>query len=500
MLKKFSRIIMNNIGLKLLALFLSIALWMVVINIDDPSVRKSMTISVTLKNQEYITDMGKYMDILGESNTVTFFYTTKRSVWEGISGTDFLATADLEKIEAKSNGGYRVPVTVTAIRNTNQITIETKQLYLDVALEDLGKKQFQIKANTAGSVADGCALGMVEIESTNVVQVSGPVSVVNAIDSVVATINVDAMSTDITDNVVPVFYDANGEVIDTTKLEKSVETVKINAQILNTKEVPLVLSSIGTPAEGYQLAEISSNPTMVRVKGAAATLNTLDKIVIPAEVLDLTDAATNIEKTIDISTYLPSGVSLVISSDAKVNIAAKIEKVETKEYRVPISNITAEGLTSGYQISYTERFVTVSVTARKSAISALKASDMKGVVWVGNLKEGTHLAEVIFELDGEVYEAAEAYTEVEIVALEVENPPEEDNSETETPEDNTENTESTENSTEAGTNNTEDSETEEENTETVSTETTSTEIVSTETVSTEVTGDEDASEGTSETE
>ena len=80
MLKTLGRKLMNNIGLKLLALFLAVALWMVVVNIDDPSVRKSMTISVSLKNQDYITEMGKYLDILGESNTVTFYYTTKRSV------------------------------------------------------------------------------------------------------------------------------------------------------------------------------------------------------------------------------------------------------------------------------------------------------------------------------------------------------------------------------------------------------------------------------------
>ena len=59
---------------------------------------------------------------------------------------------------------------------------------------------------------------------------------VNQIDTVVATINVDGMSTDITDRVTPVFYDAQGEVVDTTKLTLSVSTVNISAQILNTKD------------------------------------------------------------------------------------------------------------------------------------------------------------------------------------------------------------------------------------------------------------------------
>ena len=414
MLKTLGKKLMNNFGLKLLAILLAIVLWMVVINIDDPAVRKTMTLSVTMKNQDYITEMGKYMDILGDSNTVTFMYTTKRGIWENISSTDFSATADLKKIEAKENGTYRVPVIVSPIRNASQITIESKQLYLEVTLEDLGKKQFQIKANTSGTVADGCALGNVTIDNANVVQVSGPVSLVNAIDSVVATVNVDGMSADITDNVVPVFYDVNGEVIDTTKLEKSIDTVNITAQILNTKDIPLELSYMGEPEAGYCLTEVLSNPKTVRVKGTAATLNTLDRVVVPAEVLDLTGVTSDVEKTIDISTYLPEGVSLVISSDAKVNITAKIEERETKEFRIPISNITAAGLKTGYQLAYAEKYLNVSIRAGRTALGYLNSANITGTIDVENLKEGTHTVTVILELDRTIYEISDVVTEISI--------------------------------------------------------------------------------------
>ena len=414
MLKTLGKKLMNNFGLKLLAILLAIVLWMVVINIDDPVVRKTMTLSVTMKNQDYITEMGKYMDILGDSNTVTFTYTTKRGIWENISSTDFSATADLKKIEAKDNGTYSVPVIVSAIRNASQITIESKQLYLEVTLEDLGKKQFQIKANTSGTVADGCALGNVTIDNANVVQVSGPVSLVNAIDSVVATVNVDGMSADITDNVVPVFYDVNGEVIDTTKLEKSIDTVNITAQILNTKDIPLELSYMGEPEAGYCLTEVLSNPKTVRVKGTAATLNTLDRVVVPAEVLDLTGVTSDVEKTIDISTYLPEGVSLVISSDAKVNITAKIEEMETKEFRIPISNITAAGLKTGYQLAYAEKYLNVSIRAGRTALGYLNSANITGTIDVENLKEGTHTVTVILELDRTIYEISDVVTEISI--------------------------------------------------------------------------------------
>ena len=424
MLRILGRKLTNNIGLKLLALLLSTVLWMVVVNTEDPVVRKSMTVSVTMKNQEYITDMGKYMDVLNEGNTITFSYTTKRSVWEGISKTDFSAIADMEKIEAKGNGGYRVPVNVSANRNINQITIENKQLYLDVALEDLGKQQFQIKANTIGTVAGGCALGNVYIDNTNVVQVSGPMSVVSRIDSVIANINVEGMSTDITDNVIPVFYDINGEVIDTTKLYMSVNYVRITAEILNTKDVPLVLSTTGTPKEGYQLVDVSCAPKMVRIKGVPAVLNTLDEIKIPAEVLDISGATATIEKTIDISTYLEEGVSLVISSDAKVNVKAEIEPVEMKEYKIPVSNLLAEKLKSGYLLSYPDQFVYVSVIAGKRAHADLKPVAMKGIIDVSNLNEGEHVVEIKFDLDESVYHVDSAFVTIQIEKEEREPEPE----------------------------------------------------------------------------
>lgn len=464
MLKTLGKRLMNNIGLKLLALFLAVGLWMAVVNIDNPVVRKTMTVSVTMKNQDYITSMGKYLDTLGDSNTITFSYTTTRSVWQNISASDFSATADLQKIEAKESGDYRVPVNVVATRNASQITIETKQIYLDVALEDLAKHQFQIKANTSGTVAAGCALGAVELDSANVIQVSGPASVINRIDTVVATVNVEGMSTDVTDYAVPVFYDVNGEVIDTTKLEKSVENVKITAQILDTKDVQLMLSTMGNVADGYQLVDVYCNPIAVRVKGLSSTLNTLDRIVIPAEVLDLTGATKTIEKTIDISSYLPNGVSLVISSDAKVNVTAEIEKIETKEFRVPVANIASTGMKAGYQLSYTERYLTVYVSAGKTALGHLNVADIKGIINVENLGEGLHLVAVDFPLDDTVYVVSDVLAEIQLVSTEIDAG---NNSETETdtekPDDSVESGSSdagnSEVATERGTETTEDSET-----------------------------------------
>lgn len=52
--------------------------------------------------------------------------------------------------------------------------------------------------------------------SPNILKVTGPESVVNQIDHVEATIDVTGASADLTDSVVPVVYNANGEAVDTS--------------------------------------------------------------------------------------------------------------------------------------------------------------------------------------------------------------------------------------------------------------------------------------------
>lgn len=143
MLKNLAKKLTNNLGLKVLAVLFAIALWIVVVNIDDPVKPAQYTISVTQDNMDYLTSNGKYSETLGGKNTVTFTASAKRSILEKLSNTDFTAVADMEKIEyVEGDGVCRVPITITCSKyNSNTVTISSKQQYLDVTVEDLGNVQ-----------------------------------------------------------------------------------------------------------------------------------------------------------------------------------------------------------------------------------------------------------------------------------------------------------------------------------------------------------------------
>ncbi|MCI5920217.1 MAG: CdaR family protein [Roseburia sp.] len=406
MLKKLGKILTNNFGLKILAILFAMILWLVVVNIDDPTRTKPFTTNVTLENSDYITGtLEKYYEVTNDSTTVTFSVSAKRSILEKLSSTAFSASADMERIEYNDKAKtYQIPITISVNGySASQVAVVSRTQYVTVDLEELTTKKVMITANTEGEVADGCAIGDVSIDTTNVVNVSGPKSIVSKINSAVATINVDGMTDDITDNVIPVLYDADGNVIDTTKLKLSIDVVTVTAKILGTKEVELAVDTMGEPADGYEVTGTEFSPGTVKIKGTASVLNAVTKIEIPVEVLDISGATSDFVKEIDVTSYLPDGVSLVDKSENKVTVTVHVEEVVTKDFDVPVSNLSITNVASNYNAAFEVETVKITVSGLASDMNRLNVANISGTVDVSGLGKGVHMAQVSWNLDDSIY-------------------------------------------------------------------------------------------------
>lgn len=401
---KILKTLTKNLGFKILAVVFAFILWLVVYNTDDPTVTVSYTTNVTVENASAVTEMNKCYEVLNGTNTVTFAVTAKRSVLNKLEDTDFTAVADMNRMIVNEEGDEaNVPIEIISKRSNSSLKYNGKNKYLQVSLEDLMKRRFIITADTSGKVADGYALGEVTVTNPNVLNVSGPASIVNKIDSVVATIDVEGMSMNLSDNVIPALYDADGQEIDTTKLKLSNTTVTISAKILSVKEIPLVFSTTGVPYGDYRVVEISSKPETVKVKGSSTILNPLSSLTIPGDVLNVSGAREDITTTIDISEYLPDGVELVNASDATVTVTVRIEAYESKKFNLNTSKITVNGLDTDYDLSFEQSAVAVTVSGLKNNLNTLTVSQLSASIDVTDLGVGTHQVNLELSLDEDNY-------------------------------------------------------------------------------------------------
>ncbi len=391
---KIKRIFLENWGLKLLAVLFSIVLWLVVVNVDDPTQTKTFTTNVTVVNAEVLTDAGRYYEIPEGGSTVSFRVTARRSVMERLTGADFTATADMNYLEDDS----RVPVTITVNNNNSGITVSAKRLYLQVKIGNKMTIKHDVDVETTGNPAEGCVVDKAEATPANI-SVSGPEDIISTIARVVAYVDIDGANEDSDTTATLHFLDKSGNEIDQSRLEIDREMVRVHIDISNLKTVPIKVETTGTLPDGVYLDSVTVDPETVQITGEADVLNEITEITINGSALDLSKITANMTTTVDLNTYLPSGVKIADSNQTQATVKVTVSGDETKTYRVPTANLTIRNLADGSKATFETTTVDVKITGKASDLAELAADAITGSVDASGLGEGSHAVSVNLDLD-----------------------------------------------------------------------------------------------------
>ncbi|MCR4694922.1 MAG: hypothetical protein K5773_06340 [Pseudobutyrivibrio sp.] len=373
----------KDIGLKILAVIFAFFLWLIVVNIDDPPQTRTFTAVVTVQNEDVLTKAGKLYEIKDGINTVSFRVTAKRSIMEKLSPSDFSAVADMNYLESES----RVPVTVTAKTYSSYVTISSKQTYLYVILENQSSGRFVITPEYTGTLSPEMDVNEVKCSPT-VITVSGPEKLVSKIASVKAIANITNASADFTENVIPKLFDKDGNELETSGLNLSINSVNVSVDFVGIKSADIVVKTSGELPAGLTLGEITTNPSSVMIMGETAALNDVTSITIPESVINLSNITGSVATTVDIAAYLPEGVVLQEGTSSKVTIFVKMQDQEISEIEVPASNITFENLADGLEATMDEQSIKVYVSGPQSALATLTADQIKGTIDCSGLAAG----------------------------------------------------------------------------------------------------------------
>ena len=340
----------NNWGLKILAFFIAVMLWFIVVNIDNPIKQEVYrNIPVTVINTEVLAQEQQTFQIVDNTQTVSVTVTAYRSVLQKIEAEDIIAVADMKELTLKT----QIPIDVTVTGHKVE-SVEANPRNLQIKLENEEIKKFPVVPTTTGTVRDGYALGEIEAVPEKVT-IRGPESVINQISRVEAAVSVSGLSKS---QVLPselVLYDKNNEEIDQTLLTNNVgaDGVSVSVEILHTENIPLEFDvSRIEAAAGYEFTGITYQPMEVLLAGEKYVLKNLEKIVIPAEALAMSEVTDRTEKVVDISEYLPKDVQLLDENAGSVVVTVNVERNGTKTYDVTAASIVINNLDSNLRLNY----------------------------------------------------------------------------------------------------------------------------------------------------
>ena len=419
--------ITSNWGLKLASLIFAIIIWFLVTNINDPVISVRYTnVPVTLKNTNLITDQGQVYTILDGSDTissVTIY--APRSIIDSLSQNNVVATADVQDLSSLNT----VTINVTTNKYSDKIQkIVTSTDVVKLSVERKASKTLALTATTSGTLSDGYIIGDVTTEQ-NMIRINGPESVIQNIQSAEVDVDVTGFTSNIGTDADIILYDADGDPVDSSQVSMNIKSVRVNVSIYGTKYVPLNYVVTGEPANGYILTgKIDSNPSEVLIAGRSSVISSVNEITIKDDGLNVTGLSKNLNYTVDVSKYLPSGVTFGDPDyHGTAAVVVHIGSVSEETYDVSVKNVTVSGEVDGFDINIDDsEHDTVSLTLQglKSQLDAISAGSLEGTVDIDEIlesngltemTEGTYTAQVEWNLPEGVKEKApvSVYVKVE---------------------------------------------------------------------------------------
>lgn len=386
--------IMNNLGLKILAILCSVVLWFIVMNISDPDGSRTFyDVQVILTNESIVTDQNKVYEIMEGTDKVDVTVTAKRSILDRINASDIRVVADFSNLTLSNTIDLQLS---TAIYNSSLTNIKADVTSMKLEVEDKIQRQFRILATTSGELDTDYMIGSVTTDA-NLVNISGAESIINQVDHVEASVNVSGMISNINTKADLKFYNKDGELLDGSKITKNISSVLVSVEILQTKKVQLVAEAMGVTAEGYAATGIIENsPATILIAGNSDILRTIESILIPAEAINITGKKETTQTLVNIKDYLPDGVRLANETySGNVTVTVYVEPLikETVlllENQVQVLNLP-ETLTYEYRDIFTEdqSELELEITGLKALVEQMKAQPVVATIDVKNLiKEG----------------------------------------------------------------------------------------------------------------
>ena len=407
--------IANNLSLKILSVAIAILIWLLVVNADNPIGTKSFVIGdVQLLNEAYLDADGKMCMQDDKQESIRVTIKTNRKTLDRITASDIKAVADLQQAVSLNTDPVMVPITVSCDKVLPD-NIEVTPQNLSIHIEDKDTQEFVVNVTTNNTKPDkGYEVGTLT-SNPEKLKITGPTSLINKIDKVNASVDVDGASEDVTEETDVKIIDKNGEEFtDTDMAYLNISKVSVTARLWKVRpEVRIKAEYEGTPADGYEVKSISTTPNVISVAGSDEALSALEEqnntITIPSSATDVSGKDSDYEVKINISDYLSQGLKLTSDSSEDVFVRVNILPQGSSVCEVPTKNIKVENAPESMQVAFDTAKIEIRIKKTEEDLSDLKESDIKASIDLKNKTEGSFEVPVKIEIP-EGYELVDEVT------------------------------------------------------------------------------------------
>lgn len=404
--------LMNKSTLKILSLLIAILIWVVVKNVQDPMLVKVITrIPVTIVNESYLASRLEVPLLIEGQDTVNVKVKGRESVVKELAREDFTAVADMTQIISMETTPRMVPVKVSCEGLLDSdISVTPGNIQVDIEKQTSVEKI--IAVNTGDTVPDkNYEVGVLKANPEKVT-ISGPESIVNKIDRVVAMVDVsDRKETRTELDSELKIYDKNQDELSEKQLSyldlKEIRNnkIKVTAEFWKAQnKISLKVESSGSPKHGYQVSEIKLVPDTISIAGTDEALQKLaeagNTLEIPGSMIDVSGKSSDFEVNIDLTELLPENTKLARDLNSSVIATVKILPYNSQDFELPATQIQTENIPEDMDLVFGQEKITVRLKGKDEDLKNLKPETVQMKIDLKDYKEGEYTVPVTVTLPG----------------------------------------------------------------------------------------------------
>jgi YbbR domain-containing protein len=376
------RWLISNIGTLILALVLAIVVWISAVTAANPNVARTRTVPLD------IVGLDPDMLIVGNVPTqVRVALEAPSSVMDSMNASENAVQAWVD-VAGLEPGTHDLIVQVqvnTAFQPVRQGAVIPE--LVEVTLEPLLTRSYPINIEIAGDPAVGYQKGQLIVEPSSVT-VSGAASLVSQIEQVGASVDISGVTETVERNVSVVAVDEQGEPVSGVNITPT--EVSVTQPIFlqgGYRNVIVRVETVGQPADGYKLTNITVSPLNVVVFSSDPQLVNDLPGYVETEPVDLTGAIDDIDTYVAI--VLPEGVTLV--GDQFVLVQVSIAAIEgSLKMSLPVIPI---GLLPIQAAVISPQTVDVILSGPVPILDTMAPEDVRVIVDVADLELGIYQLE-----------------------------------------------------------------------------------------------------------
>jgi YbbR domain-containing protein len=391
---------LRDIGLQLLIAFiLSLTLWVFVTITTNPDVQATYNnIPVDVQGMSpglvIVDQNGLPRTTDGELTTVSAVVETDRNTLSELSQSDLQATVNMVGL---SPGAHTVPVEVEPDRdNVRILSVTPPELF--VRLAEVVSQTVPLTVELRGNLPFSYERDEPEIsvngQSVEEVIVQGPRSQVERVARAVTTINLDQLRATYSSTLPLEARDANGVQVSGVELRPAEINVRINIRsVVGLKRVPILGSVVGSPAPGYIVTSVQSDPPLINLIGNSTIIDQIDRIeTVPVDISGATTTITR-EVPLEFGRAQPQAGEPETAT-VTVQIAALDQPFET-QITVPVQPV---GVGENLLVIVNPPVLQLTLSGTANALAQLRQETLDAIVDVSGLGSGTYTREPQLDL------------------------------------------------------------------------------------------------------